>query len=247
LRSLRIADLCLLCQCTGPVDANKDGIADGVRTPSSVTQVAPSSPIGSVSGIVANTKFFGLDGVTVTLVLGGKSEDGSSKVFSTVTAADGTYSFQKVPAGGSGILTATKAGFGLARTSIFVPAASGTIPINDANGSADSLLLTELNTIEKFVVLAATGRPAKGAKAVLEVTPAATRSDGQAGYGTGVGVTPVEAVVDDAGLLQFGGVPAPLANDLKPSDSINVVFTHPIIDATSVSGDFNGTLSAIGP
>jgi hypothetical protein len=230
---------CFVFSCTPPMDANRDGIADGIKTPDNVSVVAPSSPIGSISGVVANTKFVGIEGATVTVTLGGRAEDGMGKIFTASTAADGSYSFQKVPAGGTGFVTVSKAGFGLARTSVTVPAAAGNVPLNDGNGSADLILLTELNYTAKFTVLTSAGRPAKGAKGLIEVTPSATRNSGGAGYGVDIGVTSVEATVDDTGVLQFAGVPSP--SEIARIDGTYTVFIGAIDDDKDGRPEFNGS------
>lgn len=63
--------LAALAACSpAPTDANKDGIADGIRAPNTVTQVAPSNPVGSITGVVTTTKFGPLADAKVQLVLG---------------------------------------------------------------------------------------------------------------------------------------------------------------------------------
>lgn len=196
----------ILAACGAPPDTNKDGISDAVRNPDSVTQVAPTTPVGTVSGVVVNTKFVGLDGVNVTLVLGGNS-DGMGSAYKATTDAEGNFSFKNVPAGGTAQVTVSKAGYGSARTSVTVPASTGNFPLNNGNGNAGYLVLTELSGTVKFNVYSASGKPAKGARGLLEVTPAAFLSTGPGTYGSSQGVTSVDTVVDENGVLTFTGVP----------------------------------------
>lgn len=209
IRPLMPALVFVLVACGNNTDANKDGIADGVRTPNDTTLVAPSTPVGTVSGIIANTKFIGLEGSQVTLVLGGKS-DSSGTTFRATTDVDGNFSFKGVPAGSTGQVIATRAGYATARISVTVPSAAGNFPLNDGNVSTGVLMLTELSATVKFIVYGSNGRPAKGARGVLEVSPAALVSTGPGTYGSGLGVITAEATADDLGVLTFTAVPAPI-------------------------------------
>jgi hypothetical protein len=201
--------VCVLAACGTPTDANKDGIADGVVTPRDTTVVAPSTPIGTVSGVIATTKYAGLEGAAVTLVLGGKGE-GTSTTFSAITDVFGTFSFKGLPGGASGQLLVTKTGFATARASVQVPASAGNFLINDGNGNVGVLLLTELNATLKYFVYGSNGRPAKGVKATLDVAPAAMIANSSSAYGSGHGAISVEATADELGVLSFANVPNPV-------------------------------------
>lgn len=172
-----------------------------------ITQVAPSTPLGTLSGVVQNTRFEPIEGATVTLVLG-KGADGSA-TFKTSTNSQGAFFFQGLPAGSTGQVAVSKAGFGSGRQSVSVPATAGNFPLNDGNGNMGILILTELNTTVRFTVYSASGKPAKGARGLLEVTPAALFTVSSGTYGSSQGVTNVEAVADDNGALIFAGVPSP--------------------------------------
>lgn len=200
--SILAALVAVACSPT-PMDANKDGIADGVRTPDTVTQVAPSTPVGTVTGMVASTKFVGISDVSVQLVLGaGFTTSGKS-------GADGTFRFANVPASSSGQLVIAKEGFGAVRVPVNVPASGGNVPVNDANGNVGVILLTELNGMVRYQVQTANGRPARGARALLEVSPAGFQVTNGTGYGTAHGQISVEGTVDDSGSLTLANVPAP--------------------------------------
>lgn len=202
--------LVALAACApAPTDANKDGIADGIKTPNTVSVVAPASPTGTVSGIIADTKFAAIQGADVVLSLGGPGEGNTGAVFKASTDVDGNFSFKNVPAGGSGQIVVTKSGYGAARLSINVPGVAGNIPLDNGNANVGVVLLTELSGTVKFYVYGSNGRVAKGARGLLEVTPAAFVTSNAASYGTAQGVTSVEATVDDSGALTFSGVPTP--------------------------------------
>ena len=193
---------CAACG-TPPVDANKDGIADGIQTPNTVSVVAPVSPVGTVSGQVLDTRFQPLEGVNVSLATGG-----TPAVFAkTTSTADGAFNFAGVPAGASVTLLLSKVGFGAVRLTTSVPAAAGQFPLDNGNANVGPVLLTTLDGTHKFSVLAATGKPAKGVKALLEVTPAGLLGANASGYGPSLGVTSAEATADDSGVLTFTGVP----------------------------------------
>ncbi|MEW5743261.1 MAG: carboxypeptidase-like regulatory domain-containing protein [Myxococcota bacterium] len=185
------------------------GLALGITAcgGTAVTQVAPSTPKGTLSGIVTNTRFEPIEGVGVTLILG-EGGDGSA-TFKTTTNAQGTFFFPEVPAGSAGQLTVSKAGFGGGRQSVSIPSQAGNFPLEDGNGNAGILVLMELNTTVRFTVFSASGKPAKGARGLLEVTPSALLTSTSGTYGSQQGVISVEAVADDNGALIFAGVPSP--------------------------------------
>ncbi|MFL5321898.1 MAG: carboxypeptidase-like regulatory domain-containing protein [Myxococcaceae bacterium] len=205
-RSLFVLSAVGALAACGPQDANGDGIADGIRTPDTVTEVAPSTPVGTVSGQVLNSRFQGLAGVDVTLNVGAVGTTDSTMKAST--DADGFYAFKGVPAQTQILITMSKAGFGSARTQVVVPGAAGNFPINNGNAQASPFVLTELNGSVKFLVVSSGGRPAKGAKATLEAWPAALElSTFSSGYGAARGTTVVDATAGDDGMVTFSGIP----------------------------------------
>lgn len=201
-----------------------------------VSQVASSKPLGSLSGLVNNTHFEALEGVTVTLVLG-EGADGSA-TFKTTTNAAGGFFFKELPAGSVGQLTMTKAGFGTARMAVSVPSSAGNFPLDDGNGNAGIFLLTELNGTVRFTVYSGSGKLAKGARGLLEVTPAALTTTSSGSYGSSQGITSVEATTDDSGVLVFTGVPSP-AEIARVGGSYQLT-----IGALDEDGD--GTIDSLG-
>ncbi len=229
-----------LCACGPKEDLNKDGIADGIRDPNSVSQIAPSTPVGSISGIVVNALSTGIEGVQVVMVLGDGAD--ASRNYKATTNAEGAYTFSNKPGGSSAQLVFSKTGYSTARLNGNVPGATGNFPINNGNGNAGVLTLSQLNGTLKFRVYTAQGRPAKGAKAYLEVSPTAFQSfNGQ--YGDGVGSFSAAADVDENGLLTFTGTPdlAELARISALNSNVTYALTIGALDE-----DNDGRSDALG-
>lgn len=201
-----------------------------------VSQVASSKPLGSLSGLVSNTHFQPLEGVSVTLVLG-EGGDGSATYKATSNGAGGFF-FKELPAGSTGQLTLSKAGFGAARLAVSIPSSAGNFPLDDGNGNAGIIALTELNGTQRFTVYSASGKPAKGARGLLEVTPAAFVTTSNGTYGSGQGVTSVEATADESGVLVFTGIPA--------ADEIARVSGNYSLTIGALDEDGDGTIDSLG-
>ncbi len=231
--------------CGTPKDENGDGIADGVYTPNSVSKIAPSNPVGSLSGIALTTLYKPIPGADVTLALAGTA-DAEVATYKTQTDGEGHFSFKNVPGGSSGQVTVSKTGYGVVRTAASVPAGTGNVPIDDGNGNVGLILLTELSGELKFQVFTRTGKPAKGARGLLEVSPAGFVGGGFGTYGTAVGVVSVEATVDDTGTLTFAGVPAP-AELARVSNGTNYTLVIGALDEnTDGRVDFLGSVTTYG-
>src|SRR5450432_3616328 len=132
----------LLLACGSTTDKNKDGIADGVQTPGDVSTVGPSTPIGTVSGQVLKIDFSPLDGVAVSVIIGGTA-DADGTAYKATTDADGTFAVRGLPGGAQGQLTLSKMGFATARVSVLVPAAAGNFPIDNGNSNVGAIALTD--------------------------------------------------------------------------------------------------------
>lgn len=197
-----LLSLALFGAC-GPRDDNNDGIADGVRDPNNISLVAPSTPMGSLSGQLLTTRLEPLAEASVSLTLGDQSS-----ALQTTTDASGNFHFTKLPAGSEVLVTMTKGGHATLRARTTIPSAAGNFPINDGNASVGPFTLTELDGSLQFIVLTRTGKPAKGARGILEAAPAGTLLTGDFGsYGTQLGLVVAEANADDAGLIRFSGIP----------------------------------------
>jgi len=104
------------------------------------------------------------------------------------------------------LLTVNKPGYSTLRAAATVPSAAGNIPINDGNASVGPITLTELNGSIRFNLVTSTGRPASGARATLEATPAGTVGFGDTSTST-VSRVIVQATADAQGSVLFQNVP----------------------------------------
>ncbi|AEI63165.1 putative lipoprotein [Corallococcus macrosporus] len=188
------------------VDADGDGIADGVREPDSVTVVTPANPKGTVSGQVLSTDLRPLGGVTVEMTIGSSAEPVSAS-----TDDKGNFTYTNVPAGSNVLLTFSMAGYATLRATAQVPSSAGNVPINNGNASFGPITLARLNGTLNFLVVTPQGRPAAGARATLEATPAGSISAGDVpstSTGTAVSSVVVEATANEQGLVTFTGIPS---------------------------------------
>lgn len=202
-KTLAMALLPLLAAgCGSAKDENNDGIADGVQTPGSVSVVAPSTPMGTVSGQVLNSKFQPLEGVDVTVTVG--SAPAGLKGTSDVA---GNFAIKDVPAGASVLLTFSKGGYATYRSTATVPSTAGNVPINNGNASFGPVVMGDTSGNVKFYVYTPMGRPATGATATLSVNPASylvSRTSENISNQPLV----VQGTVDANGVLTFNGVPS---------------------------------------
>ncbi|XXF78651.1 carboxypeptidase-like regulatory domain-containing protein [Myxococcaceae bacterium GXIMD 01537] len=183
-------------------DENKDGIADGINKPGSVTSVAPATPMGTVSGQVLSTRYTGLEGVEVTVTIGSQPTG-----LKATTDAGGFFNIKDVPAGSRVLVSLTKSGYVTARSWADVPSSAGNVPINNANASFGPVVMAETSGTVKFLVVTPTGRPAVGAKATMHVSRAAFITSDSSNSIDGQVV--VQAEADAQGILTFTGIPAP--------------------------------------
>jgi hypothetical protein len=227
----RLITFCLLLACGTPVDKNGDGIADGVKSPDTVQQVAPSTPIGTISGVVVKADNTPLDMVDVVAVVGGQMTP-DMMAFKTQSKPDGSFFFQGVPAGAQVELTLSKMAFTTARINVTVPAAAGTVPLDNGNANAGIIQLVDIGSPLTFQLIRADGAPADTATAVIEVSPVASWS------GLPNGAMSVSATVDMGGIATFTGTP-----DTREEISLNAQYTVTVsgidVDADKVP-DFLG-------
>jgi hypothetical protein len=191
----------IACSCGSPTDANHDGIADGVHSPDSVSLVAPSTPVGSISGQVLDMKFGPLDGVAVDVLIGGTASDDGT-MFHVNSDGKGNFAVKGLPAGGFAQVTLSKSGYATARATTLVPAAAGNFPIDNGNGAVGTVLLSAQNDKWQLQLVTSGGQPVRNHPVTLEVNPSAVRYDDvSAGYGNPVGI-----YVDDKGQTNDMGV-----------------------------------------
>jgi hypothetical protein len=234
-RSLLLA--ACIAACGGNADKNHDGIADGTQSPNSVSLIAPSSPVGTISGQILTATLKGLDGVDVSAVIGGNA-DVDGMPYTTKTDGTGSFAIKGVPAGATAQVTISKSGYATARTAVVVPGAAGNFPINNGNANVGAIVLTDTSGTLKVQVVTAAGHPAKNAKGTLEVSPAASRLRDDVGYGDQVGITVVDAIADENGFLNFSGVP-----QLSEETRLNGSFT---VTVGALDEDSDGTPEFLG-
>ncbi|WIG94559.1 carboxypeptidase-like regulatory domain-containing protein [Myxococcus sp. SDU36] len=184
------------------VDADGDGIADGVRVPDSVTVVTPANPKGTVSGQVLSTNLQPLGDVTVEMTIGSSAEP-----VAALSDTKGNFTYTNVPGGAQVLLTFSKAGYATLRAQATVPTTAGNVPINNGNASFGPITLTRLDGTLNFLVVTPTGRPAAGTRATLEATPAGSINNGD-NSSSMVSSVVVEATANEQGLLSFTGIPS---------------------------------------
>lgn len=189
--------------CAGGEDKNKDGVADGVRVPDSVSVVAPTQAVGSLSGQVVDSKLAPLADADIVIVLG-KPEGASS--YKTKSDAEGNFAVKNLPAPSSVQIIVSKADFGTVRVNSNVTGATGNFPVNDANTNIGQIGLFKLDGTFRVNVFLPTGRPAARAKAFMEVSSAGFQAFNGT-YGSSAGTVSVEAAVDDQGVLTFTKLP----------------------------------------
>ena len=199
----------LLAACSGdePVDADGDGIADGIQVPNNVTVVVPTRPTGYVAGEVRDAvSGEGLAGVRVSLFGGGVEGEAT-------TGDDGSYAFGPIAAGAGFSLRFARDGYARATLSgLSIDDAAGNFPTQ--NGALFAGILSLLPTTGSFAVqvFAEDGLPVSGAAVTVE-TAAGWFHDGAArGSGHGTASTDGEGLGRVSGLPDVFALPPRLEN-----------------------------------
>lgn len=201
------------------VDANGDGIADGVQDPNNVSVVVPAKPRGTVSGQVLTTEQQPLVGATVMMTIGSTIASNTA-----MTDQSGNFSFKDIPGGAQVLLTFSSPGYASLRAVSTVPNEAGNIPINDGNASFGPVVLSRTNGTVRFSATAPTGRPAEGVKASLEVLDAGTILFGPTTQVTSTLVA--EATADAQGVFTFNNVPPPAELDRLDGTYRLIIHAH---------------------
>ncbi|NOJ94780.1 carboxypeptidase regulatory-like domain-containing protein [Corallococcus coralloides] len=190
--------------CGDATDADNDGVADGIRDPNNVSVVVPSTPKGTVSGQVLSTTLQPIADVSVAMTIGSQPTGKSA-----TTDGSGNFVMTDVPAGAQVLLTFSKGGYSTLRATSTVPSAAGTVPINNGNASFGPVTLTQLNSSLSVTVVTPQGRPAVGAKGVLEVDKAGSVIlSNYDSVSSVISKVYVEATADANGVLNFTGIPS---------------------------------------
>lgn len=197
-----------LVACGGDeiVDADGDGVADGVQEPNNVTVVTPTRPQGFVAGLLRDAQNGEpLAGVAVRLSLGGLS---AAIVPELTTEADGAFEFGPLPAGATFALHFEAAGYAPVDLSgLIIDDTAGDFPVN--NGGLFLGPIQMLRTEGQFTVqvVSQEGTPVQGARVTME-TAVRYLVDGQAqGRFDANGATDADGRVTVTGLPDVWALP----------------------------------------
>ncbi|QSQ23193.1 carboxypeptidase regulatory-like domain-containing protein [Pyxidicoccus parkwayensis] len=201
----------------------------------------PSTPTGTVSGQVLDTRFAPLSGVDVTLSAGPVH-------LSTATASDGTFSFSDLPAGAELLVSLQKAGYAATRVPVTINAEAGAYPLGNGNALVGPLMLAKLDGSVRAAIFTSEGRPANGARAFIEATPAWTNLSRGGAHGELGGSVIAEATAGADGLVTFTGIPSP--EELSrlgglSGSGLSYVITVPAVDSNADGSAESGGLTSV--
>ncbi|MBS2027251.1 MAG: carboxypeptidase regulatory-like domain-containing protein [Deltaproteobacteria bacterium] len=194
MRRAIFAALFILASCSGSkTDSNNDGIADGVVAPNDVSVIAPSTPVGNISGTVLDADGAPLANATVT-----SSIDPTKPA---KTDSTGHFSFTNQPAGSSVGLTISLSGYTTASLQTTIPSAAGNVPIDNATAFVGPVRLFATTGSLNVTVVGFDGK-LLSPNAVLQISPAYTLDS----TGSGGGNVVVHATGAN-GLIGFTDIP----------------------------------------
>lgn len=242
-RLIVFASLLALAACGGGhpssgQDLNGDGIDDPVNplVPDSITQVAPSSPKGKVSGRVLTMKGTPISDAEVTV-------SGPSAGKAT-TDASGLFQVDNITGGSVVGVFVTKAGYAPAWTTTVVPAAAGNFPLNDGVAFVGDIALLPTTGSVTFNVIGYDGKPITGT-ATLDVTPGFVVN--ATGKNVGAGDIMVTGEIKD-GVLTFTGVPAIEDAAWMTTADVPVkytVYVNPVVADAATGVGYGGTIMTL--
>ena len=194
MRRAIFAALFILASCSGSkTDANNDGIADGVVAPNDVSVIAPSTPVGNISGTVLDA-----DGAPLANAVVTSSLDPTKPA---KTDSTGHFAFTNQPAGSAVGLTISLAGYTTATLQTTIPSAAGNVPIDNATAFVGPVRLFATTGSLNVTVVGFDGK-LLSPNAVLQISPAYTL-DSTGGGGGNVVVHATGA----NGLIGFTDIP----------------------------------------
>jgi hypothetical protein len=227
MRFALIASLVLAACGAKPVDTNGDGVADPTDpvVPNDVTQVAPSTPKGRVSGRVLSVQ-----GVPI---LGANVAVSSTGIQAVKTDANGLFSIDHLTGNSSVNLYISMDAYAPASVAVTVPGTTGNFPLSDGEACIGDVRLLPTTGGLTFYVVGYDGALLDQVAATLDVTPGFVWDTKSAVVG--MGDLPVTAT-SAAGTLAFTGIPKPqdvaFLNDLKANVSYNL-YVAPVYDASN--------------
>lgn len=196
------------CSSDDPMDADGDGIADGVLDPNNITVVAPTKPQGFVAGTVWDaTTDRPLAGATVRIVGGGIAAD------PVETPSSGEFSFGPISAGAAFSVVVEDDGYATAAISgLTIDDAAGNFPtINGAVFVGPIALLPTTGTFDVLVV-GPNGAPVAGAEVTVQTALAFLLDGAARGAAHSSGTTDSEGRVTVEDLPNVRLLPPRLAN-----------------------------------
>ncbi|MFH0901581.1 MAG: hypothetical protein V2A73_13215 [Pseudomonadota bacterium] len=191
--------------------------------------VANSAPTGSVGGVLVDAATMApLAGVQLSLLAGGKA-------FPPVTtSADGSFAFDKVPAGTVLLLVAASSQHHGATLSTVVPGAVGEFPTGNQAVTLGPIGLLPNGGAFRFRVLGSTGRPVVGYQASVQL--GVEWVDFSSGEPVEIGRRMLSATATDAdGYSDVSGLPDFFALGETVSDALAILL--PPLDADK-DGDY---------
>lgn len=208
MKRLALLFLMVFAACGGPeklVDINGDGIGESTdpRKVDSVTQVAPISPKGRISGRVVDLHGAPLQNAAVKV-------SGPTTV-EVVTDANGLFQADKLTAGSLVGVLVSATGYAPAWSSMVVPSDAGNFPLNDGEAFVGTFHLVPTGGSVAFHVVGWDGKAIAATAAVLDVNPGflfTAPNPGGAPSRSTAGDISVTATVAD-GALSFSGIPNP--------------------------------------
>jgi hypothetical protein len=187
----------LACGGEDLVDADGDGVADGVKDPNNVTVVTPTRPLGFVAGDLRDAlNDEPLSGVKVELSMGGLPE-GIDPVFTT--DASGTFRYGPLPAGAAFTLRFTAEGYAPVRLSdLVIDDTAGDFPTLNGALYVGPLRLLRAEASFTVRVASAEGALVPGAEVTVETAASYLWADAARGGAHGRATTDAEgkAVVE---------------------------------------------------
>ncbi|MCK6545656.1 carboxypeptidase regulatory-like domain-containing protein [Myxococcota bacterium] len=205
-RPLALGALLALAACGSdkePVDANGDGIDDGIVVPNNVTVVTPSEPVGWAAGLVTSAASrTPLAGAKVTLFGGGLTGEAT-------TNDRGEFSFGPINAGAQFSVRVEADGYGTATIAgLSVDDAAGNFPTSNGATFVGPIGLVPSDGAFAVQVVSFEGAPVSGASVRIETTYSFTYGGQAREPAVGSATTDVEGNARVTGLPNVRAVPA---------------------------------------
>lgn len=225
-----------LLACSGEdfVDANGDGVADGIQAPNNVTVVTPTQPMGHVAGILRDAlNDEPLSGVKVELAAGGLP-DGFEPTLNTDTS--GTFEFGPLAAGAAFSLSFSVEGYAsVLLPDLIIDDTAGNFPTLNGALYIGPLRLLRTGGTFSVQVVSAEGAAVPNARVTVETGARYLMVDTPRGTAAVSGATNTDGVATLEGLPDVWSLPPSL-------EAAGSVVVH--VDAVDL--DANGSIEWAG-